>query len=178
MSLPSLHQLRRAVLAIVLLLPLCIACERKPTAITPQLIDQFLKAVDAGSAKRDPSVLIEHMAPDALITIKMNGPNGAQIVRLNGKDYQDRVKCELALLRDYKYQRSDTKLEITKDQQKARVSMKLSEMMTAPSGTFRAETKQVCIYVLKNGKLLIQSVDSESTASRVEPASLPQINKK
>jgi hypothetical protein len=156
--------------ALMLLSVLCFtfACERKPAAVTPQMIEDFLKAVDAGSTQRDPTVLIEHMAPDAQITIKLNAANGPRVTRMNGKDYKDTVKSQLALLKDYKYKRSDTKIEISKDQQKARVSMKISEVMTSPNGTYSAETQQTCLYVLKEGKLLIQSVDSESSATRVQ----------
>jgi hypothetical protein len=159
---------KRVALLLLCLLPLNSACERKPKVITTQQIEQFLKAVDAASAKKDPQVILDHMAPDALITVKMNGPNGPQVSRFNGKDYRVKVKSELSVLKEYKYQRSDTKIEIAKDQQKARVSMTLLEFFTVPNGTYRADTKQTSIYVLKDGKLLIQAVESDSTASRVK----------
>jgi hypothetical protein len=162
----SMGKIYRRATAIALLLLVCLAfaCERKPSVITPQLVEQFLASVDAASAKRDPNVIIDHMAPDAVISVRMNG--AAQVVRISGKDYKEKVKGELAVLKDYKYQRSDTKIEISKDQQKARVTMRISETMTAPNGTYRAETKQTTIYALKDGKLIIQSVDSDSNAIR------------
>jgi len=153
---------------LVWVVALTLGCERQAKVITVQQVEKFLKAVDAASAKKDPQVLLDHMAPDALITVKMNGPNGRQILRFNGKDYEARVKAELAALKDYKYQRSDTRIEISQDQQQARVSMKILELLTAPNGTYRAETTQSTIYVLRDGKLMIQKVDSESTASRVK----------
>ena len=109
------------ILFCALSMALLCACQRS-ASVTRQQIETFLKSVDEASTRRDPKVLLDHLAKNATITIKMNTPFGPQNAQYTADEYRQRVKDELAALKDYKYQRLETNIEIAPDQKTATIT--------------------------------------------------------
>ncbi len=138
------------------------ACQG-PTEITSQQIEKFLNEVDAASAKKNPEVLLSHLAPNAVITATLKGgPKGPQLTRYSAKDYAETVRQQLPQLTDYKYQRADTKIRIAPDKRTAQVDLRVVESFALGKATLRINTTQTSLYSLEKGKLWIKSVTSDS----------------
>jgi hypothetical protein len=150
------------------LLLLC-GCQRS-TPVTQQQIEQFLKAVDAAAARKDPSVLLDHLAKDAVIRVRSAGAFGPQIKTYTAKEYRASAKEQMALLKDYKYQRQETKIDIAPDKKIATITLKISEVLTIPQGTFHVESVQVSKCCAKDDKLLLNSIDSTAISKLVTPS--------
>lgn len=148
--------------------PLLTGCDSGPKTLTAAQVEDFLKQLDAAALKKDPSVLLEHLAKDATITVKMNTPVGPQTTHYTAKEYREKVYEELKAVIDFKYQRLDTKIEISTDQKSARVTLKLQEFLTLKTSVLGVQSQQVSIYNLKRGKIVIKSVESEGFLKRVK----------
>ncbi len=149
-------------LALLLGGPWLTGCDR-PQPITAAQVEEFLKQLDAASQRKDPSLLLDHLDKNATIKVRRNTPMGPENREYTAKEYKEQAAEQLAALKDYKYQRLDTKVEISTDQKTARVTLNLQEFLTLKNMHVSVLSKQVSLFARKHGKIIIKSVDSEGT---------------
>jgi hypothetical protein len=137
-------------------------CDRSEPIAAAQ-VEEFLKQLDLAAQKKDPSMLLAHLDKNAVIKVRRNTPMGPDNREYTAKEYREQAPEQLAALKDYKYQRLDTKVEISPDKKTARVTLNLQEFVTLKNMHISISSKQVSLFVRKHGSIIIKSVDSEGT---------------
>ncbi|MFQ5657086.1 MAG: YybH family protein [Candidatus Methylomirabilales bacterium] len=128
--------------------------------ITEAQIQQILESIDAAAMQKNAEGIVRYFARDCIIRLDMPGPHGRQLLTVNREEYLASLRESFSTVTDYKYHRSETKIDISPDGQSARVTGKIFETMTVEDRIIESLSQHTAILEVRSDELLITSLHS------------------
>lgn len=144
------HTVKKAIVLLFVLLP----SVSLAGGLTEQTIQQMLGKMDKAIQEKDAQGVVDLMSPDVSITMNISMGGRQQSVRINRDQYLQSLKEGWAAYEDYKYQRSNLKIEIAEGSKKAVVKADILESMAIDGQVVQATTREESMVELINGKPL------------------------
>lgn len=129
--------------------------------ITEQQVSALLKVIDQETAQQDNQAVLTHIADNVVVTLTVPGPKGPQTITLNKSEYQSNMEQGAQAISNYKYQRGNTKIEISRDGKSARVTDVVYESFTMEGKTVHTVSQETTVFTLIGGQLLATAIDAE-----------------
>jgi hypothetical protein len=164
MKLRFLHLILIACLLLGLPLLSGTAYSQSQDAITESETLAMLNAIDRAARKGNVAGLIAPMARDIKIkmTISTPGSDKEQVLNLSKDQYAFHTRRALQRRLAYQYERKNTRIKLYGDNRTALVTSDVYETLTLRQGTIRATSSEVAIVNLRNGKLVITSLEART----------------
>ena len=130
-------------------------------AVTESDVLALVNAVDSASRKGNISGMIAPLARDVKIKLTVTAPGSdqAHVLNLTKSQYALHTRQTMRRRLSYHLERKNTRIKIYDDNKTAMVSGDIYETLTIRQGTLRAVSSEVAILSLRNGKLLVTSID-------------------
>jgi len=140
------------------------AYAQSATAITENKVIAIMEAIDQASRKGNIAGIVAPLARDAKIKMTITAPNGSQeqVVNLTKDQYTMLTRRTLRSRVSYQVQRKNTRVKIYEGGDTAMSTSDLYETLTMPQGTLRAVSTEVSILSVRNGRILITSVEAKT----------------
>ena len=148
--------------ALVLLPLLASSVYSQPlTTLTEDDVRAMLNQWERAARKRDVAGIMAPLAKDVKLKIAITTPqsNGEQSGYMTREQYEFNVRHNVRVIRSYKLERKNLKIKIYEDNT-AMVESELYETFITRYGTLRASSSEVLFVGLKDGKVVVNSVDS------------------
>jgi multidrug efflux pump subunit AcrA (membrane-fusion protein) len=135
---------------------------QSPGAITESDVLALVNSVDKASRKRNIAQIIAPLARDIKIKITVLSPGSGseRVLNLNKDQYAFNLKQTMPRLLAYKLERKNTRVKIYDDDKTAMVTSDVYETVTIRQGTLRAVSSDVTILSLRNGKIVVTSIEA------------------
>jgi hypothetical protein len=161
MTLRSLYLVPLACLLLMLPAMSGTAYSQPQQAITESDVLALVNAVDTASRKGNIPGMIAPLARDVKIKLSVTAPGSDQehVVNLTKAQYASHTRQTMRRRLAYHLERKNTRIKIYDDNKTAMVSGDIYETLTIRQGTLRAVSSEVAILNLRNGKLLVTSID-------------------
>ncbi len=145
----------------LLLVTLCTAAPPMVTGgkITPEDVDEFLKYADAAIEARDIDGVMALLAADALVGLKVPGPEGFMRLSLTMKEYKQYLAEAWKGVSDYSYKRGDVQVSISPDGKIATITDTVTETLVTGGEKWKSVTEEESILELRNGRILTISIE-------------------
>ena len=132
--------------------------------ITENQLVAYVNAVDAASRKGNISGVVATLAHDVKIRMSVVTPNSGQekVMSLTKQQYASITRSVMRRRLAYSLVRKNTRFKIYEGGTMATVTSDIYETLTLKEGTLRAVSSEVAILSLRNGKLLVTSVESKT----------------
>ena len=106
--------------------------------------------------------MVAPLESDVKIKMTLSPPGGAkeQVLNLNKEQFTYHTRRGLRRRLAYTLERKNTRVKIYDDNKTAMVTSDLYETMTIAQGTLRAVSSETAILTLRNGKLVVISIDA------------------
>ncbi len=133
-------------------------------AITESKVLAMLDSVDRAAKKGNVAGIIGVLAKDVKITMTFTNPpvGNARELTFNKEEYALSTRQGIRHRIAYKYDRNNTRVTISKDRKTAMVISDVYETLTIQEGIFQAETSELAILSLRDGKILITSIEART----------------
>lgn len=145
--------------SLLILLP-SISYAQSLTKITESDIQAMLNSIDKAARKGNVDGVIAFWAPD--IKIKMSVLNPGRTEEEEGTFTKDefaaRARRNMRRKLSYQYERRNTRIKIY-DDETAMVTCDVYETLKLPEGTLRTASSEVAYITLRDGKLVITSIE-------------------
>ena len=130
--------------------------------ITESNVMALLNSVDKAARKGSVAGMVAPLASDVKIKMTLSAPGGAkeQVLNLNKGQFTYHTRRGLRRRLAYTLERKNTRVKIYDDNKTAMVTSDLYETMTIAQGTLRAVSSETAILTLRNGKLVVISIDA------------------
>lgn len=130
-------------------------------AITESKVLAMLDSVDKATKKGNVAGIIGILAKDVKITMNFSSPDGKEHqLTFNKEQYASSARQGIRRRIAYEYYRNNTRMTISKDRKTAMVMSDVYETLTLPEGTFRGATAEIAILNLRDGKILVTSIEA------------------
>jgi hypothetical protein len=145
-----------------LVLPL-IANAQTQNPITEAQLTAYVNLVDNAARKGNVNAVVATMARDVKIKVNVVSPNNQEKVGTLTRD-QYAIVTRMLMRRRLAYTlvRKNTRFKIYEDGKTASVTSDVYETLTLKEGTLRTVSSEVAIVTLRNGRLLVTSVETRS----------------
>ena len=149
--------------ALLLTLLVTPAYSQSLTTLTENDVRAMLNQWDRAARKRDMAGIMAPIAKDVKLKIAITTPQtkGEQSGYLTREQYEFNIRHNLRVARSYKFERKNIKIKIY-DDNTAMVESELYETFTTGLGPVRGSTSEVLFVGLKDGKIVITSIDSRA----------------
>lgn len=137
--------------------PLLDGCSSK---IKEEEVHTILAAVDKAAHNRNPEGVVAHMADDVIIRISMQVPFESKNFVFTRDQYKVQLQQGYDMAKAYEYGRKNTKIAIAPDGKSAKVDSQTFEAVAFQGGAARVEAQETAIFEIRNGKILITSVEA------------------
>jgi len=133
-------------------------------AITESKVLAILNSVDRASRKGNIAGIVAPLANDVKIKLIVSSPASAkeQVFNLTREQYASLTRRGMSRRLAYQLERKNTLVKIYDDGKTATVTCDLYETLTIRQGTLRAVSSEVAILSLRNGKLVITSLEART----------------
>ena len=140
-----------------------IAFQQSQDVLTEDKVVAMLNSVDTAARKGNLAGLVSPLARDIKMKMTVTTPKSAQeqIVTLTKEQYTILTRRALRRRRAYQLQRRNTQVKIYGDNKTAMVTSDLYETLTIPEGTLRTVSTEVSIVSLRDGRVVVNSVESK-----------------
>ena len=130
--------------------------------VTESDVMALLNSVDKAARKGSVAGMVAPLASDVKIKMTLSAPRGAkeQVLNLNKEQFTYHTRRGLRRRLAYTLDRRNTRIKIYDDNKTAMVTSDLYETMTIAQGTLRAASSETAILTLRNGKLVVISIDA------------------
>lgn len=161
MTLRSLYLVPLACLLLILPGMSGAAYSQSQPAITESDVLELVNTVDRASRKGNVPGMIAPLARDVKIKLTVSAPGSDQehVLHLTKGQYALHTRQAMRRRLAYHLERKNTRIKIYDDNKTAMVSGDIYETLTIRQGTLRAVSSEVAILNLRNGKLLVTSID-------------------
>ena len=131
------------------------------TSITETDIHTMLNGIDRAARRGNVAGMIAPLAPDIKIKMRVLNPGSDQeeVGILTKDDYESRARNNMRRKLSYQVERKNTRIKIY-DNQTAMVTCEVYETLKMREGTLRSAASAVYFLALRDGKLVITSVDA------------------
>ena len=130
--------------------------------ITESNVMAVINSLDKAARKGNVAGMVAPLASDVKIKMTVSTPGSAkeQVLNLNKEQYAYHTRRGVRLRRAYTGERKNTRIKIYDDNKTAMVTSDIYETLTVAQGTLRAVSSETSILTLRNGKLLVISVET------------------
>ena len=130
--------------------------------VTESDVMALLNSVDKAARKGSVAGMVAPLASDVKIKMTLSAPGGSkeQVLNLNKQQFTYHTRRGLRRRLAYTLDRKNTRVKIYDDNKTAMVTSDLYETMTIAQGTLRAVSSETAILTLRNGKLVVISIDA------------------
>lgn len=162
MTLRSLYIVPLACLLLILPAMSGTAYSQIQQPITESDVLALVSALDTASRKGNIPGIIAPLARDVKIkmTVSAPGSDQEQVLNLTKDQYALHTRRGMRRRLTYHLERKNTRIKIYDDNKTAMVTSDLYETLTIRQGTLRAVSSEVAILNLRNGRLLITSLEA------------------
>jgi hypothetical protein len=131
-------------------------------AITESDVMAFIGSMDKASRKGNVAAIVAPLASDVRIRVSISTPKSdkEQVLNLNKEQYAFHTRRGLRLRRAYTLERKNTRLKMYDDNKTAMVTSDLYETLTIAQGKLRTVSSETLIVTLRNGKLVVTSLEA------------------
>ena len=131
-------------------------------AITESNVLAVINSVDKASRRGNVAGMVAPLASDVKMKLSVLTPKSdkEQVLTLNKEQYTYHTRRGLRLRRAYTLDRKNVRVKLYDDNKTAMVTSDLYETLTIAQGTLRAVSSETVILTLRNGKLVVISVDT------------------
>jgi hypothetical protein len=158
---PRLHA--AILFACALALPLLVTpvYSQSLTTLTEADIRAMLSQWDQAARKRNVAGIMAPVAKDVKLKIAITTPqsNGEQSGYITREQFEFNLRHNMSITRSYKVERKNIKIKVY-DDNTAMVESELYETSITRVGTLRGSTSEVLFVGLKDGKIVVTSIDS------------------
>lgn len=132
--------------------------------ITESEILTMLNAVDRASRKGNIGGIVAPLASDVKIRMTVSTPQSPneQVLSLTKAQYESNIRRVFRHRLAYHLERKNTRIKIYNDQKTAMVSSDMYETLTLRQGKLRAVSSEVSIVNLRNGKVVVTSIEART----------------
>jgi hypothetical protein len=108
--------------------------------------------------------MIAPLASDVKIKMTVSAPNNAQeqVLTLTKNQYAMITRRVMRQRLAYQVERKNTRVKVYEGGESATVTSDLYETLTMPQGTLRGMSSEVAVLSIRNGKILITSLESRT----------------
>ena len=130
--------------------------------ITESDVMALLNSVDRAARKGNVAGMVAPLANDVKIkmTVSAPGSDKEQTLTYNKEQWTYDLRRGLRLRRAYTLERKNTRVKMYDDNKTAMITSNLYETLRVAQGTLRAVSTETAIVTLRNGKLVVTSVES------------------
>ncbi len=130
-------------------------------AITESKVLAIVNSVDRASRKGNIAGIVAPLAKDVKIKMTVSSPASAkeQVLNLSKEQYALNMRRVMRQRLAYEFERKNTRVKIYGDGKTAIVTGDLYETLTIQKGTFRAVSSEVAILSLRDGKIVVTSLE-------------------
>jgi hypothetical protein len=150
---------------LVVLLPVVsITSYSQEAVISESAVHATLNAIDRAARKGNVPGIIAPLARDIKIrmTVSAQGSTKEHVLNLNKDQYAFHTRNAMRRRLAYYLERKNTRVKIYDDLQTAMVTSDVYETLTIRQGTLRAVSSEVAILNLRNGKIVITSIEART----------------
>jgi hypothetical protein len=132
--------------------------------ITESEIMGILNAIDRASRKGNVAGIIAPLAQDVKIKMRVSTPGSAseKLLTLSKDQYASNIRQVFRKRLAYQLERKNTRVKIYDDHKTAMVTSDIYETLTVRQGTLRAASSEVSILSLRNGKVVVTSIEART----------------
>lgn len=133
-------------------------------AITESAVLAIINSVDRAARKGNVAGIVAPLAKDVKIKMTVSSPANPmeQVLNLTKEQYAFHTRRGLRLRLAYQLERKNTRVKIYDDGKTAIVIGDLYESLTIQQGTFRAVSTEVAILNLRNGRIIVTSIETNT----------------
>lgn len=130
-------------------------------AITESNVMAVINSIDKAARKGNVAGLVGPLANDVKIKLIASTAKSdkEQVVYLTKEQYTVLTRRALRRRLAYTLERKNTRVKIYDDKKTAMVTSEIYETLTISQGTIRTVQSEVAILTLRNGKLVVTSID-------------------
>ena len=131
-------------------------------SITESDVMAFIDSIDKASRKGNVAAIVAPLANDVKIkaSISTPGSDKEQTLTLTKEQYTYHTRRGLRRRLAYTLERKNTRLKMYDDNKTAMVTSDLYETLTIAQGKLRSVSSETLIVTLRNGKLVVTSIDA------------------
>ena len=159
----NLH-LRQSILLVFLLVLPGMVYAQAQNEITESQLTAYVSSVDRASRKGNIDAVVATLANDVKIKMSVVTPNSDQekVLTLTKQQYAFNTRTVMRQRLAYSLVRKNTRFKIYEGAKVATVTSDIYETLTLKQGTLRAVSSETAIVELRNGKLLVTSIESKT----------------
>jgi len=137
---------------------------QSPDAITESDVMAFIDSMDKAARKKNLAPIVAALADDVKIklVISAQGSDKEEVLNLNKEQWTYYTRRGLRRRLAYTLERKNTRMKMYDDKKTAMVTSDLYETMTVAQGKLRAVSSETAIVTLRNGKLVIISLETRA----------------
>jgi len=137
---------------------------QSPDAITESDVMAFIDSMDKAARKKNLAPIVAALADDVKIklVISAQGSDKEEALNLNKEQWTYYTRRGLRRRLAYTLERKNTRMKMYDDKKTAMVTSDLYETMTVAQGKLRAVSSETAIVTLRNGKLVIISLETRA----------------
>ena len=132
--------------------------------ITESQLTAYVNAVDSVARKGNIAAVGSTLANDVKIKMRIVVPNSDQekVLTLTKQQFTVNTRSVMRRRLAYSLERKNTRFKIYEAGKIASVTSDIYETLTLKAGTVRGVSSEVCILELRNGKLLVTSIEART----------------
>ncbi|MEW6323867.1 MAG: nuclear transport factor 2 family protein [Nitrospirota bacterium] len=127
--------------------------------ITEPQVQALLQTLDQAAQSLDTDALMTHFADDAVVTLVVPGPDGHQTFRWDKEEYARQLDEGYQEIEEYRFERTDTAIQIAPDGRSARVTATMTETIRMRGQRIYAVTQDDARLELRQGRLMVTRLD-------------------
>ena len=150
---------------LLLALPLmsATAYSQSKDAITESDVLAIVNSVDRASRKGNVAAIVTPLTSDVKIKVTISTPNTReQVFTFTKEQYAYHTRRGMRLRLAYQLARKNTRVKIYDEGKTAMVTGDLYETLTVQQGTLRAVTSEVAMLSLRDGKIVVTSLEGKT----------------
>lgn len=130
--------------------------------VTESNVLAIINSLDKAARKGNVAGMVAPLASDVKIKMTVTTPGNAreQVLNLNKEQYTYQTRRGVRLRRAYTVDRKNTRVKLYDDNKTAMVTSDLYETLTIAQGTLRAVSSETAILTLRNGRLVVTSIET------------------
>ena len=139
------------------------AYAQSANAITENKVVAIMDSIDLATRKRNIAGIIAPLARDVKIKLTVTTPNSQEeVLNLTKDQYTMLTRRGLRRTLTYQVNRKNMRVKVYEGGDTAMVTSDLYETLTVSQGTLRAVSSQVAIFAMRNGRIVITSLEARA----------------
>ncbi|MDH5643398.1 MAG: hypothetical protein OEY63_04275 [Gemmatimonadota bacterium] len=127
--------------------------------LTQASIDLLLNDLEQAVKRKDVDGVLRHMAPDAVVLIRMKQGKQQQTAMLTREEYRKALASEFAFPSANDFTHVNTTVSIAADEQTAKVSFKTTETLLQANRELKIEGDETLVVAMRGDKPVIISLE-------------------